>query len=168
MSSAQEQPAELVGPVVTAALTNLLPDELSLELFNSQYLQRHSTDARAILASAKVSRLLNAPKDEVESAVFAALNPDVQLDIKASVYFRLLFKGTVLTDTSLQTAQNVLVFLNDIGSSRADEFRQACDGKFALSTVFKLPSETAGLRWSALPPDEPMSAGEADKAEVMS
>lgn len=148
LSSAQEQPAELVGPVVTAALTNLLPDELSLELFNSQYLQRHSTDARAILASAKVSRLLNAPKDEVESAVFAALNPDVQLDIK--------------------TAQNVLVFLNDIGSSRADEFRQACDGKFALSTVFKLPSETAGLRWSALPPDEPMSAGEADKAEVMS
>jgi peptide alpha-N-acetyltransferase len=59
---------------------------MSLETFNSQYLQRYSTSAPAILAAAKVSRKLDAPGEEVEAVVFAALEESVDLDIKACVF----------------------------------------------------------------------------------
>ena len=71
-----------MGPIVKDALARLLPDEVSLEHFNAQYLQKHSSDGRAILASATVSRLLNAPTDQVESSVFAVFNPETSLDLK--------------------------------------------------------------------------------------
>jgi hypothetical protein len=35
--------------------------------------------------------------------------------------------------------------LKDINSSRADEFRLACNKKFDLSTVFKTPDELAAI-----------------------
>ena len=82
VSSAPQLPPEPIGPVVKEALTKLLPDEVSLEHFNSQYLQKHSTNGRAILASAKVSRLLSSPADQVEASVFANFNPETSLDLK--------------------------------------------------------------------------------------
>jgi len=50
----------------------------------------------------------------------------------------------------LQTALLALSFLSSCNSSRADEFRTACDAKFELSTVFKTPSELAPLREQVL------------------
>lgn len=82
VSSTPETSPEPVGPVVKDALAKLLPDEVSLEHFNTQYLQKHSTDGRAILASVKVSRLLNAPADQVESSIFAVFNPETTFDLK--------------------------------------------------------------------------------------
>ncbi|KAG6863681.1 hypothetical protein C0991_004152 [Blastosporella zonata] len=38
-------------------------------------------------------------------------------------------------------ALKVLVFLTDIKSERADEFRGACDQRFEVSIVFKLKEE---------------------------
>ncbi|KZT00643.1 NMDA receptor-regulated protein 1a [Laetiporus sulphureus 93-53] len=145
VASLPQSPPAPMGPVVSEALTKLLPEELSLELYNSQYLQRHSTDARAILACAKVSHLLQAPRGEVEDATFAVLNPDVKLDIKTSLA--------------------VHDFLKDLQSPRADELRTACDKRFELSTVFKLPSETSSLQWNAAETDA--VTGGADKAEVV-
>ena len=66
------------------AVSKLVPDELSLDTFNSLYLQRHSTDPQANLAAAKVSHKLKAPRDEVETLVFALLAPQVQLNIPVS------------------------------------------------------------------------------------
>lgn len=60
----------------------MLPDEVTLATFNSQYLQKHSTSAKAVLASAQVLKLLRHPTEEIESAVFVLLNPDVDLGIK--------------------------------------------------------------------------------------
>ncbi|KAI0727501.1 NMDA receptor-regulated protein 1-domain-containing protein [Fomitopsis betulina] len=140
-----ETSPEPVGPVVKDALAKLLPVEVSLEHFNTQYLQKHSTDGRAILASVKVSRLLNAPADQVESSIFAVFNPETTFDLK--------------------TAQDALAFLQDIKSPRVDEFRGACDSRFERSTVFKTPSEQAALRWNAAETDA--ANGGDDKAEVV-
>ena len=71
-----------VGPIVEECLTSITPTEVSLETLNSQYLQRHSDSAEAILASAKVSYKLTTPKAEVESLVFTALSEGATLDIK--------------------------------------------------------------------------------------
>jgi hypothetical protein len=70
--------------VFVDAVSKLVPDELSLDTLNSLYLQRHFTDPQANLAAAKVSHKLKAPRDEVETLVFALLAPQVQLNIRVS------------------------------------------------------------------------------------
>ncbi|KAH9835381.1 NMDA receptor-regulated protein 1a [Rhodofomes roseus] len=145
LSSATQLSPEPMAPVVKDALANLLPDELSLEHFNAQYSQKHSSDGKAILASAKVSRLLNAPLDQIEGSVFSVFNPDVSLDLK--------------------TALDTLTFLHEIKSSRVEEFKAACDSRFERSTVFKSPTEQAALRWNAA--ETEAVNGEVEKPEVI-
>lgn len=166
VSSSPQLPPEPIGPVVKDALARLLPDEVSLEHFNTQYLQKHSTDGRAILASAKVSRLLNAPADQVESSVFAVFNPETALDLKVELSTVMLADGSGSADPlSFQTALDGFAFLQDAKSSRTDEFRSQCDSRFELSTVFKTPSEQTALRWNAAETDA--VNGGVDKAEVV-
>jgi hypothetical protein len=76
-----QTPPAPIGPVFTEALSNLIPAEVSLETFNSQYLQRHSTNGKAVLATARVLRRLEAPLVEVESVLFGLFAQDVQLEI---------------------------------------------------------------------------------------
>ncbi|KAJ7487779.1 NMDA receptor-regulated protein 1-domain-containing protein [Mycena latifolia] len=52
--SALSEPPQAVVPVLAELMSKLLPDEVASETFNSQYLQRHSTSAPAILAAARV------------------------------------------------------------------------------------------------------------------
>ena len=66
------------------AASKLLPDEIALATFNSQFLQKHSSSARAILASAQVLHILGQLVEEIESNVFSLFNPDVDLDIDVS------------------------------------------------------------------------------------
>ena len=73
---------EPVKSVLDASVAALKPAEVSLDAFNSQYLQRHSSSAPAILASAKVSRDLDAPRDEVENLLFTTLADGVQLGLE--------------------------------------------------------------------------------------
>ena len=73
-----------MGSVVKDEISKLLPEDLSVEHLNVQYLQKHSGDGRAILASAKVSQLLGTPMDQVENSVFSVFNPDASLDVKVS------------------------------------------------------------------------------------
>jgi hypothetical protein len=80
--SLPQQPPAPIGPVVAAALSRLLPEDLDLEVFNSQYLQRHATSAPAVLAVAKTSLKLGSPESEVSDTLFTALNPEVNLTIK--------------------------------------------------------------------------------------
>lgn len=84
VSSLPEAPAAPVGPVIEASLKALLPDELSLEVFNSQYLQRHPGNAKVILAAAKSMHRLNSTMQEVEDTIFGVLNPEVNLDVRVS------------------------------------------------------------------------------------
>ena len=60
----------------------IFPEGVSTETYNTQYLQKHTDSAPAILASAKVAaNVLHAPREEVESMVFSALGEGVLLDI---------------------------------------------------------------------------------------
>ncbi|KDQ60157.1 hypothetical protein JAAARDRAFT_174177 [Jaapia argillacea MUCL 33604] len=111
---------------VTSCLSDLLPGDISLETFNSQYLQRHSASATHILACARVSRKLGAPTGEVEDLAFSLLKPEVALDLKSGM--------------------SALVFFKELNSGRIEEFRSACDLKFPLACTFKTPSELAALR----------------------
>lgn len=74
-----------VGPVLTESFSALVPPDLSLETFNSQYIQAHTGSGPHILASAKVTHKLGAPVEEVESSVFVLLGKEVKLDIKVRV-----------------------------------------------------------------------------------
>jgi len=118
-----------IGQVVTESLASFVPDDVSLETLNSQYLQRHSSSAAAIFAVAKVSQKLDAAREEVEGVLFTTLQASVQLDIK--------------------TARAIVSFLKEMQSPRQDEYRAACDAKFELSTVFKSLSELEVLRKGA-------------------
>ncbi|KAJ7135988.1 NMDA receptor-regulated protein 1-domain-containing protein [Mycena epipterygia] len=136
--SSLSEPPQAVAPILAESMSKLLPDEVSFETFNSQYLQRHSTSAPAILAVAKVLVKLQAPRDQVEDTLFTATGAEVPLDIK--------------------TALAILAFLGTVKSPREDEFRTWCGAeKFPLSTVFKPAAELVELRQLALtaPQDVP-------------
>ncbi|KAG7091847.1 hypothetical protein E1B28_008249 [Marasmius oreades] len=106
----------------------ILPPEVSLMTFNSQYLQQHSGSCQAILAASRVlSKVLESPTDEAEGVAFMTLSTaeDVKLDVK--------------------TALDVIAFLQSIKSTRVEEYRKACDGRFELATVFKTSEEREKL-----------------------
>jgi tetratricopeptide (TPR) repeat protein len=130
------------GAILSESLNNLLPEEISLDTYNSQYLQRNPSSAPSILATAKVSYKLESPRESVESTIFNTLEENVNLDIK--------------------TALSIIAFLNIIKSPRTDDFRAKCDSKFPLSTVFKTPSEIASLQNSG---SSSQSAIDVDKLE---
>ncbi|KAL0572589.1 hypothetical protein V5O48_009367 [Marasmius crinis-equi] len=110
----------------TTELDKILPPEVALTTFNSQYLQQHSSDSRAISSAARVlAKVLEAPVDEVEGVVFMAVASEVKLDIK--------------------TALSLLTLLEQTNSSRSAEFRKACQERFPLSTVFKTKEEQGKL-----------------------
>ncbi|KAI9511423.1 NMDA receptor-regulated protein 1-domain-containing protein [Russula earlei] len=119
-------PSSLPSPVavvVSDALETLITREMTLETYNAQYLQQNHLNARAILGAAWGLQILGSPRDEIEGVVFGTLNPQVVLPLK--------------------TALDVLSFLKDISSPRANEFRLACEKIFDLSTVFKTPDQLA-------------------------
>ncbi|PIL27725.1 hypothetical protein GSI_10878 [Ganoderma sinense ZZ0214-1] len=139
--SLSEKPSEDASLATSSAILKLLPDEVSVEVFNSQYLQHHSSRADAILAAAKVSRTLGAPREEVEASLFNALNAD--------------------------TALAIVAFLSEIRSPREEEFRTACQGKFELSTLFLSPADLAAARKAVVQKD-PVAEAVEDKAETIS
>ena len=69
----------------------------------------------------------------------------------------------------LQTAQEAVYFLQETNSAKADEFRQACDNKFELATLFKDDEEIATLKKTAFaPPPEPPELNGTDDVEITS
>ncbi|KDQ22405.1 hypothetical protein PLEOSDRAFT_1109515 [Pleurotus ostreatus PC15] len=120
-SAFPQVPPAPIGPLVTTSLATLLPEEVSLETYNSLYLQRHSGYAPAVLAAARVSHSLGSAIDEVDATLFTTLADDAQLDIV--------------------TASKILDFLKAIKSSRVEEYRLTCVSRFPLSTVFMTQSE---------------------------
>jgi len=145
VSSLPQTPPVPIGPALTEFLSATFPEDISLETYNSQYLQKHSSSGPAVLAAAKVSHMLGASREEVEAVLFTTFAAEAQLDIK--------------------TALAVVLFLGDIQSPRQDEYRIACDAKFELATVFKTPSELEVLRKGAAKGD---TVEDADNLEVIS
>jgi N-alpha-acetyltransferase 15/16, NatA auxiliary subunit len=66
-----------------------------------------------------------------------------------------------------QTSLQALSFLRDtLGSSRAEEFRAACDARFPLATVFKDEKELATIRASRIF-DSVQPGEDGDKSEEL-
>lgn len=141
VSSLPESIPAPVGPVLAESIASLLPEEVSLELFNSQYLQKHSSSPMAIVAHAKVAQILKAPQDEIDSILFTVLKEPAQLDHEA--------------------AFSVLSYLKEMKSARVEEFRIACNDRFELSTLFKSDEEIAALQRSFTESGESPADGEA-------
>ncbi|KAI0766255.1 NMDA receptor-regulated protein 1-domain-containing protein [Irpex lacteus] len=144
VSSLPQPPPSPIGPALNESLKILLPDEIALETFNSQYLQTHSGEPSAVLAFAKALRVLQSPLEEIENVLFDQLRPEFSLDIK--------------------TAQGMLEFLKQVGSAKAEEFRTGLDAKFPSSTVFRSAEEVTALRKQAFAAVEV----EAEKVESVS
>jgi peptide alpha-N-acetyltransferase len=53
-------------------------------MFDSQYLQQHSSDATALLAIARVLKMLHSPLSEVENMIFGILDDGVEVDVDVS------------------------------------------------------------------------------------
>lgn len=141
VSSLPEPIPAPVGPVLAESIASLLPTEVSLELFNSQYLQKHSSLPMAIVAHAKVARILKAPQDEIDSILFTVLKEPVQLHHEAAFV--------------------VLSYLKEMKSPRSEEFRIACNDRFELSTLFRSDEEIAALQRSFTESGESLADGEA-------
>ena len=89
VSSLPQQPPAPIGPVLSQTISQLLPAEVTLDTYNSQYLQRHPGSPRAAFAFAKALRALDAPIEEIESSLFGLLHPEANLDIKVSLIYTL-------------------------------------------------------------------------------
>lgn len=82
VSSLPQEPPAPIGPVISQSISKLLPADVALDTFNSQYLQKHPGSPRASLAFAKALKILDAPVEEIESTLFGLLHPEANLDIK--------------------------------------------------------------------------------------
>jgi N-alpha-acetyltransferase 15/16, NatA auxiliary subunit len=160
-ASLPEKPS---GPVGEILGENILPEGLSVETYHSQFLQKHSHSASALLSCAQAAQILEAPKEEVESIIFSSLEEPVEGSIEVfptcSNAIRML--------TSWQFFQNYLQLLAQLAriqSERVEEFREKCDTKFELSTVFKTKLEKEVLKRRALTITED-TPGE-DKTEIV-
>jgi len=71
-----------IGPVFIESLGTLIPESITLETFNSQYLQRHHSDAKALLAVGRVLQMLESPLTEIENTIFSIF--DVEVDLKVN------------------------------------------------------------------------------------
>lgn len=122
-----------------------VPDEsqVSLETYNQQYLQKHTTSDRrnasggengqAVVACAKAMQILGAPQSEIEE----------------------LLVGTVVNlreGFTIELALEILGVLKTSGSERVEEFREGCRHRFVRSTVFGTVEEIAKLKEGVLMP----------------
>jgi peptide alpha-N-acetyltransferase len=57
---------------------------MTLEAYNTQYLQRHSVKAKAVLGAARGLQILGSPRDEIEGVILGILNPETDLSLKVS------------------------------------------------------------------------------------
>lgn len=73
-----------MGPLLSDTLSRFIPDDISLETYNSQYLQKN-TSPLAILAAATVSWILGSSREEVENIVFTTLEAPIQLSVKVGL-----------------------------------------------------------------------------------
>ncbi|KAK7439356.1 hypothetical protein VKT23_017581 [Stygiomarasmius scandens] len=126
-------------------LSSLLPPSSSgsleaLSTYNSTFLQQHSSSPKTVLACAKATQLLDAPRAEVEDTVLGLLTPEPESKPEHGL--------------DIETALEALVFLHSLSFSSQDQetealerFRTTCsETLFPLSTIFKTIEEQKKMR----------------------
>jgi hypothetical protein len=59
----------------------LLPEDLPLDRYNAEYIQKNPSNAAAAVASARVSKLLGASQEEFEELLIGVTRPEIELTI---------------------------------------------------------------------------------------
>ena len=99
---------------------------MSLETYNSQYVQKCGTSAHASLAAAEALHILKAPLPETENQAFTTLDPSSDLDVKSAL--------------------SALELLSRVKSERKDDYRMKCNERFGLATVFRSAEEIERMK----------------------
>jgi len=175
-TSLQNQtPPAPIGPAFIEGAKQLgVPDEnqVSLETYNLQYLQKHSVDhcddggddirqkvnpAKATLACAQAMMILGAPPSEVEDVLFGLIRlPSLRRRISnnyntsksSDQQQKYGFNESGLT---ISVALEVIRCLEDqVGSKRVKEFKEGCRRIFDKSTVFLETEELNKLKEKVL------------------
>lgn len=58
---------------------------MTLDTFNSQFLQKHPGSPRGTLAFSKALKILGAPLEEIEGSLFGLLHDEANLDVKVQI-----------------------------------------------------------------------------------
>jgi hypothetical protein len=75
------------NPLVTTLLETFIPSDVSVEQFNSTYLQQNANSPKAVLAVAQCTlriRDKDAGKEEAEGLIFQLLREEMKTDFKVS------------------------------------------------------------------------------------
>jgi N-alpha-acetyltransferase 15/16, NatA auxiliary subunit len=75
-------------PQVSIFKGALLPDDLPLDRYNAEYIQKNPSSAAAAVAFAKVSKLLGASQEEFEELLNGVTKPEIELTIPVSHPFQ--------------------------------------------------------------------------------
>lgn len=142
-----------VSATISSGLDSLAPGNPSLEALNSSFLQQGPTTAPKLLAAARVAIIAKQEPTVAEEYIFQLLNDAAHPTVSVCpLTLPLCVSLSLLSSDNSQISKDALSFLRDGfpsgPSSRADEFRAACDAKFPLSTIFKTDSELASIRKS--------------------
>ena len=131
---------EPVRDSIAVTLPNLIPDDISLEAFNAQYLQQHGQVATRVLGAARALQYMS-PTRENEVAEILLRLPKLQ--------------------ASLETLVDGLTMLR--GSTALAEYTQACKAIYPHANDFKTDAELADeakarhefrQSWDALPDED--------------
>lgn len=140
-------PPAPIGPAFIEGVKQLgVPDEnqVSLETYNLQYLQKHTSDAHsdcpaeAVVACAKAMKILGSSVSEIDELLFSSVRDGAKDQSPR--------RGCL----TIRIALEMLDLLAKIKSERVDEFRQKCQARFERSTVFGTAEEIAKLKESVL------------------
>ncbi|KAF8328455.1 NMDA receptor-regulated protein 1a [Cantharellus anzutake] len=139
-----------VQTVITEELLQIFPADVSLETFNSAFMQTNVSPG-STLGAAQALVLIRGQQSsqvEAEELTFQLLRPETHL--------------------SIQTGLDALEFLRTtLKSPRHEEFRLQCALRFPLSCVFKTREELDELRESTLKHLAALEELEGEKDEIL-
>ncbi|KAG8790131.1 hypothetical protein FRC17_009005, partial [Serendipita sp. 399] len=148
VSSLDSEVESVESGLIKEGLSKIAPGDQSPVVQNSQFLQNNSTNAAAIVAVAQASLKLGSSASEVEYTVFSLIRDEV--------------------DLKHQVGTEALRLLEEVNSTRVTEFREACQKKLPLSTVFLSKDELAKLRQkTAAPQDTEAAEGKATNGDLV-
>jgi len=117
--SSLSSPTDPISEIIIESMRSIVPDEITVDLFNQLYSQRNSTNPLAIYAAAKVESNLDSSMSMDQSVVDRIFQPHITLDLKSA--------GVILRD------------LRKGHAKVAEQFCIACKGRFPISTEFNVP-----------------------------
>ncbi|KAG8906738.1 hypothetical protein FRB99_006229 [Tulasnella sp. 403] len=133
-SGLSPSPLEPVQTVLTQLQATVIPAQVSLERYNSDYLQAHPESAEALLSHCRALYKIRGvgAKCDIEELIMGLARPDLTVPLTVALQVEEFLQHT-------------------LRSQRLSDFRHEMDQRFPFSSTFKSEEEKAMLRKSRLP-----------------